>query len=164
VDTWTVDALADLPGELRYEIHNGSLLIQPQARVWREEIAARTRSYLRGRGLFAVTNVGVVRVKDDVRVSDVAVFRAEPDPDDSWHHAAKLSLVVEMWSPSSRRNHRDMQWFADLGIPEYWLAKPVDGEPWGAAITRYRIARTAAGETTYVEDATVALATLEYES
>ena len=26
VDTWTVDALSDLPGELRYEIHNGSLL------------------------------------------------------------------------------------------------------------------------------------------
>jgi hypothetical protein len=75
VDTWTVDALADLPESLRYEIHNGSLLIMSPARVWHEEVAARIRTYLRGRGHFAVTNAGVVRAKDDMRVANVAVLR-----------------------------------------------------------------------------------------
>ena len=54
-----------------------------------------------------------------------------------------------------------MQWYADLGIPEYWLAKPIEGERWESVITRYRIGRTAAGDVTYVEDDTVRLSSLE---
>jgi Uma2 family endonuclease len=162
IDTWTVDELADLPPTLRYELHDGRLVIMPPAKVWHEEIAARIRAILRSAGRLAVTNVGVLRTKGDMRVPDVAVFREEPDPNAAWHKPDHLSLVVEVWSPSSdEKDHGAMQWYADRGIPEYWLATPVEGERWGASITRYKLARTAAGETTYVEVDTTALSALE---
>ncbi len=162
IETWTVDELAELPTDLRYELHNGKLVIMSPARVWHEEIAARIRAVLRAAGRFAVTNVGVLRTKGDMRVPDVAVFRDEPDPNAAWHSASRFSLVVEVWSPSSdEKDHGNMQWYADRGIPEYWLAVPVEGERWGASIARFALAPAADGESTYVEVDTVALSALE---
>jgi hypothetical protein len=44
-----------------------------------------------------------------------------------------------------------MQWYADCGIPEYWLAEPIEGDRWSALITRYRLARAAAGDAAYIK-------------
>lgn len=162
IETWTVDELADLPQTLRFELHNGRLVIMSPAKVWHEETAARIRTVLRLAGRLAVTNVGILRTKGDMRVPDVAVFREEPDPNAAWHNAACIALVVEVWSPSSDGKDYDaMHWYADRGISEYWLAVPVEGDRWGACITRYTLARTADGETTYVEVDTTALNALE---
>ena len=132
------------------------------ARVWHQEIARKICNYLHTTGRFAAADVGVLRTKGDMRVPDVAVFHDEPDPDDAWHSASRISLVVEVWSPSSdEKDHADMHWYAERGIPEYWLAVPVEGERWGASITRYKLGHTADEEAVYVKVDTVSLSELE---
>jgi Uma2 family endonuclease len=139
--TWTVDALIDLPTDLRYEIHDGNLVIMSPAKVWHERVARRICNALEGAGHIADLNVGVYHRADDVRVPNVAVFRTEPDLQDSWHDPGLITLVVEVWSPSSAyKDHREMWWYGDLGIPAYWLAEPIEEDPSGALISRYELA------------------------
>jgi Uma2 family endonuclease len=54
------------------------------------------------------------RGNDAARDQDVGLVRGRPD------------LVVEVLSPSSRRYDRvtKLRWYAQLGIPEYWLVDP----------------------------------------
>jgi Uma2 family endonuclease len=152
VETWAVDDLAHLPETLSYEIHNGDLVIRSPAKLWHQRVARRICNYLGSRGLVADMDVGVLRTQSDTRVPDVAVFLDEPDPDTAWHEASSLSLVVEVWSPSShKKDHEAMQWYADRGIAEYWLAERIEGDSWGAAVTRYALARTASGDAAYIK-------------
>lgn len=60
---------------------------------------------------------------------DVQFFRRgnEPAPDqDQGLVRGRPDLVVEVVSPSSRRYDRmkKLQWYAQLGVPEYWLVDP----------------------------------------
>lgn len=152
VEIWTVEDLEGLPSELRYEIRNGKLVIMSPVRLWHEHVAAEIRGVLRRAGRHAFTNVGIKRTSSDTRVSDVAVFRDEPDdPLESWHEAGEIALVVEVWSPSSDdKDRNEMDWYARRGIPEYWLAEPMDGDKWGAYVTRFTLARATSGEATYM--------------
>lgn len=57
-----------------------------------------------------------------------------------------------------------MQWYADRGIVEYWLAEPAEGDRWGAIVSRYALARTAAGDAAYIRTDVTTLAILERAS
>ena len=54
------------------------------------------------------------RGNDAARDQDAGLVRGQPD------------LVVEIVSPSSRRYDRvtKLRWYAQLGVPEYWLVDP----------------------------------------
>jgi uncharacterized protein (DUF2237 family) len=54
-----------------------------------------------------------------------------------------------------------MRWYADRGIPEYWLAEPAEGDRWGAVLTRYALARTASGDAAYIKSDVTTLDALE---
>jgi hypothetical protein len=57
-----------------------------------------------------------------------------------------------VWSPSSDAKDRNPQWYAERGIPAYWLAEPIEGQKWAALITRYKFARnTPSGTAAYIE-------------
>ena len=113
-------------------------------------------------GRHAYTQVGVRRSSRDFRVAEIGVFSDEPaDIGASIHDPEVIALVVEVWSESSDDKDWNSQWYADRGIPEYWLAEPVAGDKFGALITRYELARTASGQARYVEIDTVTLAKLE---
>jgi Uma2 family endonuclease len=102
-------------------------------------------------GRHADTEVGVYRTARDGRVADVATLRDEPDPAVTWHAADAVTLVVEVWSRSSAEKDRFPQWYANLGVPEYRLAEPIEGDKWGALITIFELARTPSGTAAYVE-------------
>ncbi|WP_173078864.1 Uma2 family endonuclease [Phytohabitans rumicis] len=159
VEVWTVDAIKDLPPELRYELHDGSLLIMSPARFWHQEIERRICNLLRAANRIASQQVGVLNTVRDTRVPDVAVFNAEPeDWDVTWHLAAAIALVVEVWSPGSDGKDRDTQWYAERGIPGYWLAEPIEGDKKNALITMHELKADA---NTYVVTSQATLAELE---
>jgi Uma2 family endonuclease len=59
---------------------------------------------------------------------DVQLYRAE-NPDPPGHaglEKGRPDLVVEVISPSSRRYDRVVKcgWYAEIGVPEYWLVDP----------------------------------------
>jgi Uma2 family endonuclease len=110
------------------------------------------------------TQIGILNTRGDVRVADVAVFSVDPDPRAAWHPASSIHVVVEVWAPSSDDKDRDPRWYADRGIPEYWLAEPVEGEKWGALITRRELAHTPGGTTAFVETGKTTLEALEASS
>jgi Uma2 family endonuclease len=151
-DEWTIADLEELPRGVRAEVHNGNLLIMSPARVWHQRIARRIANLLEADGRQADTEIGIYRTARDGRVADVAVFRSElTDPTTTWHSADSVALVLEVWSQSSDEKDRFPHWYAALGIPEYWLAEPINGDKWGALITMYELATTFSGNVEYVE-------------
>jgi Uma2 family endonuclease len=161
-DGWTIADLEGLPSSLRYEVHNGELVIMSPARLWHQEIERRICNMLIAAGRFAFTQVGVRRTARDARVAEVGVFRDSPaDSSVTWHDPAALDLVVEVWSKSSDEKDWDTGWYADCGMPEYWLAEPIEGETWGALITIHKLARTVSGESAYIRTEQTTLAELE---
>jgi Uma2 family endonuclease len=161
-DVWTVDDLERLPHTLRAELRDGNLVIKSPARLWQGHIRTAVCSKLSSGGRAAFTEVGIQCTDRDARVADIAVFYNEPsNPDSAWQRPDTIALVVEVWSPSSHGKDHTPDWYAELGIPEYWLAEPIEGEKWGALITMYERVQAASGRTTYVETRTATLATLE---
>jgi Uma2 family endonuclease len=82
-----------------------------------------------------------MRTAPDTRVPTWGVFFTEPaDWDTAYHDPSELEVVVEVWSKSSdEKDHQEMQWYADRGIPEYWLATPIEGKKRDAQISRFRL-------------------------
>lgn len=131
VGGFTVDDLRELPEKLRWELHNGRLVIMPPARLWHREMPARIRNLLQAADRFAATEVGVINTPGDARVPDVAAVNTEPeDWDITWHSPSTISLVVEIWSPGSDAKDRNSAWYAERGIPGYWDLER-DGLPRG---------------------------------
>jgi Uma2 family endonuclease len=159
---WTIADLEELPRGTRAEVHNGNLYVMSPARLWHQHVESTLRNILASARQFAFTQVGVLRTTKDTRVAEVGVFYEEPtDPNAAWHDPAALALVAEVWSPSSDKKDRNPSWYAERGIPEYWLAEPIDGEPWGSLVTMYELAHTLSGNTEYVERRRVTLAELQ---
>lgn len=72
-----------------------------------------------------------IKIADDRGVMpDVQLYRTEnPTPrQEAGLVEGHPDLVVEVISPSSRRIDRlkKMNWYAEKGVPEYWLVDPVD--------------------------------------
>jgi Uma2 family endonuclease len=162
-DAWTTDDLERLPPSFRAEVHNGDLVILSPARKWHQRIERRICNLLESAGRYADTQVSVVRNKSDTRTADVGVVRDEPtDTEQVWHEPGEVELVVEVWSRSSERKDRNPQWYADVGIPEYWLAKPIEVGNWDARITMYELRPILGSDApVYVETGKVTLSELE---
>jgi Uma2 family endonuclease len=161
-DEWTTDDLDMLPPSVRAEVHFGRLVIMAPVRLWHQDIELRSCNVLRAADHHAFTQVGVQRLKDDARVADLGVFANEPaDPQRAWHPPSSLAVVVEVLSPSSEVKDQNPDWYAMVGIPEYWLAEPVSDDRWGALVTMHELVTTVRGTSTYVETRKVTLAELE---
>lgn len=160
---WTITDLEELPRGIRAEVHNGNLYVMSPARLWHQYVERKLCNLLERAGRFAFTQVGVLRTAKDTRVAEIGVFHEEPgDLNQSWHPASGLALVVEVWSPSSDAKDRNPSWYAERGIPQYWLAEPIEGDKYGAMVTMYELAHTMSGATEYVERRRVTLAELEH--
>ncbi|MFI5843694.1 Uma2 family endonuclease [Catenuloplanes sp. NPDC051500] len=163
-DGFTVDDLEGLPSGLRYEVHDGRLVIMSPARLWHQRMARRIANLLEKAGYFAETEVGVRRTPRDARVADVAVFKEVPkDLNEAWHSPAVIALAVEIWSPSSDSKDHDLRWYAEQSIATYWLVEPIDGEQFGALVTVYDLVRAESGKATYLEREKTTLERLELD-
>ena len=130
---WTWEELAALPDDGRfYEVVDGALLVMSGPRPKHGGVVALLSVLLlpsaRSAGLAlsagCSTRYGAtVRVPDLVVVPPDVLDRDEPaEPED-------VRLVVEVESPSSRRNDRvaKMQEYAEVGIEHYWRVLPEQG-------------------------------------
>lgn len=137
---WTVDDLASLPKDLRYELIDGRLIL-PSPTFLHQEICAELRTMLRPHcppGYRPVIDVSLEvdrrnEPRPDVVVGRVAHGLRSPAP------IAGALLVVEVISPTS--HFRDMQakvkLFAAAGVGSYWVVDPsFEG---GVVLTEFRI-------------------------
>ncbi|WP_433296995.1 Uma2 family endonuclease [Actinoplanes sp. CA-030573] len=128
-DDLTVDDLTDLPEDLRCELIDGRLVLTPNALPIHQTISMRLGYALEENcppDLVVNVEQRVLLDRRNEFRPDVMVFTAEgsrrsPVP------AADTLLVVEVISPSSRRNDRrdKLERYADLRIPAYWIIDPL---------------------------------------
>ena len=131
--TWD-DFIALDEDDLR-ELIDGELVEVEVPTRKHESIVVRIGTFLTnwsdaGHGGHALGSGYKVRVSDRRGLMpDVQFYRKgnEPDPDQNQGLVSGHSdLVVEVVSPSSRRYDRvkKLNWYAQLGVPEYWIVDP----------------------------------------
>ena len=122
---WTERDLDHLPEDgHRYEIIDGSLHVTPPASFGHHELADEIRATLRAalpKGWRVIREAGL-RLPDGNVIPDVTVLRPGTSADEMWALPADVALVVEVESPSSRRQDRftKLGLYAEAGIESYW--------------------------------------------
>jgi Uma2 family endonuclease len=133
----TYDDLRDMPDDgQRYEIIGGELIVTPAPTSGHQRVLRRlvrifddyADHFNAGEVFFAPFDVLLGRfdaVEPDLVFLSAARPRV-PNEDNSIDYAP--DVVVEVISPSSRRvdRVRKMALYARSGVPEYWIADPVD--------------------------------------
>jgi Uma2 family endonuclease len=137
---WTVDDLANLPKDLRYELIDGRLIL-PSPTFLHQDICAEVRNMLRvncppGYRPYvdvSLTVDGQNEPRPDVVVARMAVGMRSPAP------IQAALLAVEVISPTS--HFRDMdakkKLFAAAGIGSYWVIDPTFEK--GVVLTEFRL-------------------------
>jgi Uma2 family endonuclease len=125
---WTVDDLATLPKDLRYELIDGRLIV-PSPTAIHQDIGVRVLLALEvdcPAGLMVVTDLSVrVNHRNEPR-PDVVVIR-EDHADVSPVPVADAMLVVEVISPESqfRNMYAKAKVYAAAGVANYWVIDPL---------------------------------------
>jgi Uma2 family endonuclease len=137
---WTVDDLASLPEDLRYELIDGRLIL-PSPTAMHQFFGVEVTLALR-----VNCPVGYVPIPDlslkinyrneprpDVVVIDRKHFRITPVP------VEDALLAVEIISPSSRLidTNAKMKNYAAAGVPSYWIIDP--SRAGGIMLTEYAL-------------------------
>jgi Uma2 family endonuclease len=145
---WTVDDLASLPKDLRYELIDGRLIL-PSPTMFHQDVCFQLATMLRPNcppGYRPVIDISLEvnhrnEPRPDVVVARIADGLRSPLPIES------ALLVVEVISPTS--HFRDMEakvkLFAKAGVGSYWVVDPTfDG---GVVLTEFRIGEDGSYET-----------------
>ena len=134
---WTRDAVLALPDDgNRYELVHGELLVTPSPRIWHQRILAR---------LFAAIHDHVARHAlgtvlwspadiswgPDILVQpDLFVIAPEQAAARDWTEVSRLSLVVEVLSPSTARQDRftKRRLYQENSVATYWIVDAEAGQ------------------------------------
>jgi Uma2 family endonuclease len=147
-EDWTVDDLANLPKDLRYELIDGRLIL-PSPTFMHQDICAEVRSMLLpncppGYRPFIDVSLevdGGNEPRPDVVVARIAVGTRSPAPIEA------AILVVEVISPTS--HFRDMdakkKLFAEAGVGSYWVIDPTFEK--SVVLTEFRLGEGGGFET-----------------
>lgn len=129
---WTLDELHALPEDgNKYEVIRGELLVTPAPTPTHETVSARLirilMPYVEREGLGLVYFPRAVLQFEDSEVEPDLMVRQEHEGDSTtWASAPIPSLIVEVFSPSTKR--RDQNQKRDLylaaGVAEYWMVDP----------------------------------------
>ena len=158
--TWD-DFIALEEDDLR-ELIDGELVEVEVPTFTHEEVVGSLVYFLRGwieagHGGRVVPSGYKVRVSDRRGVMpDVQFYRKGNEAgrdQDQGLVTGRADLVAEVVSPSSRRYDRvtKLRWYAELGVPEYWIVDP-DGRTFERLVLRegaYVIAASCEGEETF---------------
>lgn len=156
--TW--DAFVALPEDDRRELIDGRLVEVEVPTKWHEKIVALLAFHLTGwarsRGLHVLVSGYKVRIAEhrgvmpDVQVLTDETYRAA---DERALTEGRPEIAVEVISPSSRRYDRvrKLEWYASIGVPEYWIIDADARTVEQLVLTgdRYLIARTAEEDATF---------------
>ena len=129
---WTLDELHSLPDDgNKYEVVRGELFVTPAPTPTHETVCARlsrilTR-YAELEGLGLVYHPRAVLQFEDSEVEpDLMVRREHTGDSGTWSSAPVPSLIVEVFSPSTRQRDQNQKrdLYMDAGVGEYWMVDP----------------------------------------
>ena len=128
IEKLDVDDLISLPKGFRYELHNGNLVIMTPSTFWHKELTGRLYFMLRAAGFRVFQDAGVRGTRPrDLRLPDLGVVRDLPPGLSGYSNLppSAYRIVVEVVSASSPNGEWDQKrlWFAEHGIPEYWIVE-----------------------------------------
>jgi len=129
---WTLDELHALPNDRnKYEVIRGELFVTPAPTPTHETVAARLTHilvpYVEREGLGLVYRPQAVLQFEDSEVEPDLMVRLEHVGDSStWASAPIPSLVVEVFSPGTKRRDQNQKrdLYLDAGVGEYWMVDP----------------------------------------
>jgi Uma2 family endonuclease len=164
------DDLLTLPEGYRIELHGGNLVIMTRATFWHKAIARRLFLMLHAAGLEVFQDPGVHGdLPRDFRSPDVGVITMLPVGKAARSYSnlpgSAYSLVVEVVSENSLNGEYvgKMAWYAERGIPEYWIADLTpEGSDDDALVLVHRLA-SSIGKPVYTCERAVLLSELEVE-
>jgi Uma2 family endonuclease len=129
---WTVDDLDDLPDDgNRYELVDGSLIVSPApakphyravTRLHRLLVVQAPKKYaVGGNGGVATKSKRTYFIPDLFVTEDAAL-----DGSDATFRPDEVYLAVEVLSPSNRATDLVLKrhYYAEMGIPRYWIVDP----------------------------------------
>jgi Uma2 family endonuclease len=129
---WTVADVVALDGAegMRFELHEGVLLVVPPPSVPHQRVERDLLGYLTRGKLEPIQGIGIVIDGANYRVPDISVLRAGAEPDESVNEqsAAIVEIAIEVVSPTSGDTDRILKpaVYARAGIPQYWRVEPTD--------------------------------------
>lgn len=129
---WTLDELHSLPDDgNKYELIHGELFVTPAPSDDHETILARlTRildRYVEANTLGHVYHPrAVFRFEGSEVEPDLMVRQEAPGLGYAWERAPLPILIVEVFSPTTRRRDQDQKknFYMEARIPEYWMIDP----------------------------------------
>lgn len=129
-ESWTADMVLALPEDgQRHEVVNGELLVSPPPRWSHERVAGNLyfllKQYCRRHSLGEVMSspAAVSWNPNSLVQPDVFVIDPSQAGGDDWRTVTKLSLVVEVLSPSTARHDRasKRKLYQENGVGTLWL-------------------------------------------
>lgn len=132
IDSLTLDEALEALGEsTRVEVHEGNIVVNPPRTARHQDTVHRIINWLQDRRprpqWWVFTGVGIRFGYEDRFIADVVVMRplGPDEPDDDWKDPALFELVVEVLSPSSRRDDRGLKLERYVGAGlAYWIVDP----------------------------------------
>lgn len=129
---WTLGELHSLPDDgNKYEVVRGELFVTPAPTPTHETVCSRLHRildrYVERENLGVVYRPRAVLQFEDSEVEPDLMVRGEHTGDSStWSSAPIPSLIVEVFSPSTKRRDRNQKrdLYMDAGVGEYWMVDP----------------------------------------
>jgi Uma2 family endonuclease len=126
---WTLEEVHSLPDDgNRYELVRGELFVTPPPIDPHETIGARLTHllvpYVERENLGYVYHPrAVMRFEGSQVEPDLMVRQPNPNPDPTWDNAPTPILVIEIFSPGTRRRDQIQKRsiYMDAGVAEYWI-------------------------------------------
>ncbi|GAA2661153.1 hypothetical protein GCM10010436_94080 [Paractinoplanes durhamensis] len=138
------------------------------ASFWHRDIAHRILLMLRAAGVRAYLDPGVLGDRPrDCRLPDVGVVTELPSGKRSYSNlpGSAYSLLAEVVSPNSLNGEytHKMEWYAERGIPEYWIVDQAPDDSEDDALVLIHRLETFGGKSVYGFERSLLLSELEAE-
>jgi Uma2 family endonuclease len=128
-DDLTVDDIADLPEDLRYELIEGRLVLTPHGTPTHGFLSKRVGDAIEVNSPeeFVLNIEQAVRIGPRTELMPDVVLVHEEGAGGSPVRPADVLLVVEVVSKSSQVHDREykLKQYAHVGIPNYWIVDPL---------------------------------------
>ena len=170
IEDLDVEDLLSLPEGYRYELHEGNLVIMTLSSFWHKEMTRRLLFMLHAAGLNVFQDPGVLGDRSrDNRLPDVGVVKELPAGKAKTSYSnlpgSAYLLVVEVVSENSLNGEYTdrMDWYAQRGIPEYWIVEQAPGRPDDDVLVLVHALSVSGGKPAYVCERELLLSELEAE-
>jgi len=165
IESLDVEDLLTLPEGYRYELHEGNLVIMTPSSFWHKAISGRLLLMLHAAGLnvFHTPDVRGDRPRDS-RSPDLGVVPHLPAGLATYSSlpGSSYSLVIEIGSCYG--NYTDKAaWYAECGIPEYWIVDQAPDRSDEDALVRIHHLAQSEGKAAYRRERNILMSALEVE-